>query len=57
MLTIEQISRGLGIYFVSFIYSLSANAAAGTWTREMWWILFALANLPGLWLVYIARGK
>ena len=48
----QQLSRGIGIYVIAFIFSLSANSDAGSWGREGWWILLLIANIPAFWLIY-----
>jgi uncharacterized membrane protein len=48
----QQLSRAGGMYAIAAIFSISAKAEPDTWAREMWWILFVLANLPACWLVY-----
>lgn len=42
----QQFFRAVGIYAVSYVFSMSASAPADTWLRQFWWISFFVATLP-----------
>ena len=44
----QESTRAVGVYAISLVFTLSTNAAAGTFLRQFWWVSLLAFTLPAV---------